>query len=101
MTESTLPLRVENDARYYRIQYHFCPQSISTTTVARTMNRDEEDSDVAWVSHTLQNGETCKFKGKWSDAGENFKECVFVICDGEAKLLPLSSSITNLKKASN
>lgn len=101
MTEGALPIHVDTETEYYRIRYNFCPQSISNSTVARTLNRDEKDPSIGWMNHTLDNGKSCKFKGEWCDSSNNYKECIFVICDDEVKLLPLSSSIMGLRKAND
>lgn len=93
-----LPLKVsEGDDQIIRIQYNFCPKSVAESTVSRSLIHDENQSNVGYVDHNLQNGDKVRFQGTWKPQNETMKECIFLFTDDEVNIVPINASLLKLK----
>lgn len=95
-----LPVKVfEGDDQIIRIQYNFCPKSVSDSTVSRSLIHDESQPSVGYVDHNLQSGEKVRFQGTWKPQNESMKECIFLFTDDEVNIVPITASLLKLKKS--
>lgn len=95
----SLPIKVaDNEEQLIRIQYTFCPKSISSSTISRSIIHDESNPLIGYVDHALQNGNVARFQGRWKEHNEHMKECIFLFSDNEVNIIPLKDSLVTLKK---
>ena len=89
---------VQGDDEYIRLNYVFCPASVTDMTVSRQLVRDANQPNIGYIDHNLSNGAHVRFRGDWKHHDESFKECIFLFTDDEVMLIPLSDSLLKLKK---
>lgn len=99
MSAESLPLRVATeDEEYIRLQYSFCPQSVEENTASRVISCDPEQPSIGYVTHTLTNGETARFRGNWKQKSENMRDCILLFSEDEVVCVPLSAALLHLRK---
>jgi hypothetical protein len=99
-----LPLVVELDEKLIRIKYRLFPNyAAEENTVSRVLVHDSEnDKEVGWVNHTLNDGQIIKFKGQWKDSyDESNQDCLLIMENDLIRIIPFESSLLHLQKTSD
>ena len=97
-----IPFRVDCDEEnLVRVKYQHIPQSVSgDKTVARSLFHSEEEPQVGYMYHTIENGEEVKFSGTWiknSESTQQLQDCVLIFRDDEVICVPVEYSLIHLR----